>query len=144
VEQFVEQLERLVEAEASRAGAAGDDALQLQAPVGGGAHPARHADGARARRRRRYRHGRRSASLRVGGAEQVEWTRNLLAVPLLVKDKAVGVVEVLNKRDGMSYHDEDVALAGGLANLAAVAMDNASLYAKLSEAVVTARMSYRL
>jgi len=72
VEQFVEQLERLVEAEASRAGAAGDDALQLQAPVGGGAHPARHADGARARRRRRYRHGRRSASLRVGGAEQVE------------------------------------------------------------------------
>ena len=67
-------------------------------------------------------------------------TRNLLAVPLLVKDRAVGVVEVLNKRDGMEYHDEDVALAGGLASLAAVAMDNAALYARLSDAVVTARM----
>ena len=71
-------------------------------------------------------------------------TRNLLAVPLLVKDRAVGVVEVLNKRDGMEYHDEDVALAGGLASLVAVAMDNAALYARLSDAVVTARMSYRL
>jgi hypothetical protein len=38
--QFVEQLQRVVEAEASRAGAAGDGALQLQAPVAYGAHAA--------------------------------------------------------------------------------------------------------
>jgi hypothetical protein len=44
--QSIEQLERIVEAEASRAGAPGDDALQLQALVGGGAHAVRHDDGA--------------------------------------------------------------------------------------------------
>ena len=43
-EQFVEQLDGVIEAEASRADAAGDGALQLQATV---AHAAGHADGAR-------------------------------------------------------------------------------------------------
>jgi hypothetical protein len=41
-EQFVEQLDSVVEADASRAEAVGDDALQLQAPVAGGARAAGH------------------------------------------------------------------------------------------------------
>jgi hypothetical protein len=71
--QFVEQLERVVEAEASRAGAVGDDALQLQAPVADGAHAARHAGEARARvcRPSAERHGRRHVALWIGDAEQL-------------------------------------------------------------------------
>ncbi|RLN15879.1 hypothetical protein C2845_PM02G29870 [Panicum miliaceum] len=42
-EQFVEQLDGVVEAEASRADAAGDGALQLQASVACGAHTAGHS-----------------------------------------------------------------------------------------------------
>jgi hypothetical protein len=44
-----------------------------QAPVSGGSHAARHADGARSRRWRRYWHwhGRRRVSLRFGGEEQL-------------------------------------------------------------------------
>jgi phosphoserine phosphatase RsbU/P len=71
-------------------------------------------------------------------------TRNLIAVPLLVKDRAVGVVEVLNKKGGDRFSERDVELATALASLAAVAIDNATLYAQLADAVVTARMSYRL
>jgi len=60
-----------------------------------------------------------------------------------VRDQAIGVVEVINKRDG-DFSEEDKALAGALANQAAIAIDNARLYAKLADAVVTSRMSYRL
>jgi GAF domain-containing protein len=78
----------------------------------------------------------------VGKAISFE-TRNLLAVPLLVKDRAVGVVEVLNKRKGVGFTEWDAELASAFAALAALAVDNASLYAQLAEAVLTARLSYR-
>lgn len=71
-------------------------------------------------------------------------TRNLVAVPLLARDRAVGVVEVINKRDEAGFTERDVEVAQALAALAAIAIDNASLYAQLADAVVTARMSYRL
>ena len=70
-------------------------------------------------------------------------TRNVLALPLKVRDRIVGVVEVINKRDG-KFTDTDRELADALANQAAIAIDNAQLYAKLADAVVTSRMSYRL
>lgn len=71
-------------------------------------------------------------------------TRNLLAVPLLVKDRAIGVVEVINKREGRRFTERDAELGTAFAGLAAIALDNASLYSQLANAVVTARMSYRL
>jgi GAF domain-containing protein len=71
-------------------------------------------------------------------------TRNLIAVPLKVKDRVIGVVEVINKRDGGSFDEKDLDIAVALTNQAAIAIDNARLYARLADAVVTARMSYRL
>jgi GAF domain-containing protein len=70
-------------------------------------------------------------------------TRNMVAVPLKVRDQTIGVVEVINKNDG-SFTDTDKELAQALANQAAIAIDNARLYARLADAVVTSRMSYRL
>jgi GAF domain-containing protein len=70
-------------------------------------------------------------------------TRNMVAVPLKVRDQTIGVVEVINKNDG-SITDTDRELAQALANQAAIAIDNARLYARLADAVVTSRMSYRL
>jgi phosphoserine phosphatase RsbU/P len=70
-------------------------------------------------------------------------TKNILALPLKVRDETIGVVEVINKRDG-DFKEDDEALAGALANQAAIAIDNARLYAKLADAVVSSRMSYRL
>jgi sigma-B regulation protein RsbU (phosphoserine phosphatase) len=71
-------------------------------------------------------------------------TRNLMAVPLQVRGRTIGVVESINTRDRASFTSEDVSLAGALAGQAAIAIDNARLYRHLSDALVTARMSYRL
>jgi GAF domain-containing protein len=71
-------------------------------------------------------------------------TKNLLAVPMLVKDRAIGVVEVINRRHNARFTERDAELAMAFASLAAIAIDNAQLYAQLADAVVTARMSYRL
>jgi GAF domain-containing protein len=70
-------------------------------------------------------------------------TRNMVAVPLRVRDETIGVVEVINKNDG-AFSETDRDLAQALANQAAIAIDNARLYAKLADAVVASRMSYRL
>ena len=70
-------------------------------------------------------------------------TKNMLALPLKSRDATIGVVEVINKKDG-TFTEDDEAIAGALANQAAIAIDNAKLYAKLADAVVGARMSYRL
>lgn len=71
-------------------------------------------------------------------------TRSMLAVPLKIRDKAIGVVEVINKQGDGRFTDRDRDLAVALAAQAAVAIDNARLYQKLADAVVESRMSYRL
>jgi GAF domain-containing protein len=70
-------------------------------------------------------------------------TRSMLAVPLQIRDRAIGVIEIINKQNGaFSERDQDIAQA--LSAQAAVAIDNARLYQKLADAVVESRMSYRL
>lgn len=70
-------------------------------------------------------------------------TRNVLAVPMRTKERVIGVIEVINKREG-SFDEQDVKLATALAGQAATAIDNARLYARLADAVLTSRLSYRL
>jgi GAF domain-containing protein len=70
-------------------------------------------------------------------------TRSILAVPMRTKERVIGVIEVINKREG-SFGDDDVKLASALAGQAATAIDNARLYARLADAVLTSRLSYRL
>jgi sigma-B regulation protein RsbU (phosphoserine phosphatase) len=71
-------------------------------------------------------------------------TRNILAVPLMVKDRVIGVVEVINKKDAPNFTQKDMELAVALTNQASVAIDNTRMYARLADAVVTSRLSYRL
>lgn len=71
-------------------------------------------------------------------------TRAILAVPLKIRDRAIGVVEAINKQDGGGFSARDQELAVALAAQAAVAIDNARLYRQLADAVVESRLSYRL
>jgi phosphoserine phosphatase RsbU/P len=71
-------------------------------------------------------------------------TRSILAVPLRIRERAIGVVEVINKKGGAGFTERDEETAGALAAQAAVAIENARLYQKLADAVVESRMSYRL
>lgn len=68
-------------------------------------------------------------------------TINMVAVPLRTRDRIVGVLQVINKAPAFTAEDQE--LVEGLGALAAIALENASTYARLADAIVTARMSYR-
>lgn len=53
---------------------------------------------------------------------------SLLAVPLIAKDVVIGVLEVLNKRDGTSFTQADADLLTTFAGQAAIAIENARLF----------------
>ncbi len=50
---------------------------------------------------------------------------------MCVKGKTIGCVELLNKRDGTSFNDDDIAVATIMSNLAAVSVSNAKSYDNL-------------
>ncbi len=55
-------------------------------------------------------------------------TDSLLAVPLMVKGKVIGVLEALNKKDQQFFSHEDVETLLAMAGQAAVAIENARLF----------------
>ena len=54
-------------------------------------------------------------------------TKNLLCVPVTMEDEIVGVIEVLNKVNGIGFDERDEQLLSVLAGQAAVAVKNARL-----------------
>ncbi len=66
-------------------------------------------------------------------------TRALLVVPLQVKDTVIGVIEVINKRDGSPFQREEQGLLESFAGQAAVAIENARLYT-LTDKALTSRV----
>jgi signal transduction histidine kinase len=61
-------------------------------------------------------------------------TSSILAVPMLFKQKPIGVLEAVNKRDGETFDENDVQILSTLASQAAVAIENARLVSQLQEA----------
>jgi signal transduction histidine kinase len=66
-------------------------------------------------------------------------SRALLAVPMLIKDRVLGVIEVINRRDGFPFVEDDQNLLTAFAGQAAVAIENARLLA-LTDQELTARV----
>ncbi len=62
-------------------------------------------------------------------------THAVLVIPLLVKDRVIGVLEVINKRDGSIFSNEDLELLSAFASQAAVAIENARLYTNTDQAL---------
>ncbi len=60
-------------------------------------------------------------------------TRSLICVPLAIREKTVGAIQVINKKDGNTFTEEDLELLTALAPQIAVALDNAKLYQRLEE-----------
>ena len=61
-------------------------------------------------------------------------TRSVLAVPLKVRGRCIGAIEVLNRREGGVFARSDLAFMGALANQVAIALENARLYSALETA----------
>jgi signal transduction histidine kinase len=60
-------------------------------------------------------------------------TRSVLCVPLQVKGRTIGVLEVLNKLSEEGFDEEDLRMIMTLAIQAAIAIENARLYQSLRE-----------
>lgn len=66
-------------------------------------------------------------------------TKTILAVPMEVKDRVIGVIEIINKKDGLPFTEDDQNLLAAFAGQAAVAIENARLYT-LTDQELTARV----
>ena len=62
-------------------------------------------------------------------------THAILVIPLEVKDIVIGVIEVLNKKDGLPFSQEETELLSAFASQAAVAIENARLYTSTDQAL---------
>jgi putative nucleotidyltransferase with HDIG domain len=60
-------------------------------------------------------------------------TRNVVCVPVKVKEKTIGVLEAINKLGGEAFSEEDLTIFQSLADQVAVALDNARLLAEIEE-----------
>ena len=56
-------------------------------------------------------------------------SKSLLAVPMQIKDRVLGVIEVINRKDGLPFVEDDQNLLTAFAGQAAVAIENARLLA---------------
>ncbi len=66
-------------------------------------------------------------------------TKALLAVPMQVKERVIGVLEVINRQDGLPFVEDDKNLLTAFASQAAVALENARLYT-LTDQELSARV----
>lgn len=74
----------------------------------------------------------------AGIESQTHFTpRSMLCVPMVSKDTLLGVIQVINKIDGTSFSEDELRLAQSLADHAAIAIENASLYRKAFVASIT-------
>jgi signal transduction histidine kinase len=73
----------------------------------------------------------RSTTIRFEGTDkQTGFTsKSLLAVPMQIKDRILGVIEVINRKDGLPFVEDDQNLLTAFAGQAAVAIENARLLA---------------
>jgi signal transduction histidine kinase len=61
-------------------------------------------------------------------------TRSILGVPLKVRERVIGVLELLNKRTEDGFNADDIQIATTLAAQAAIAIENARLLDELQQA----------
>lgn len=69
-------------------------------------------------------------------------TRSLICVPLYVHERVVGILEVLNKTGERTFDSNDQMLLSAMADLAAVAIQNAKLNESLRKRVLEVSMLY--
>jgi signal transduction histidine kinase len=62
-------------------------------------------------------------------------TRNLICVPMISRNRLVGVIELVNKRAIAGFSEEDIDLLGSFAAQAAITIENARLFTLTDQAL---------
>jgi signal transduction histidine kinase len=60
-------------------------------------------------------------------------TKDLLVVPMLIKERVIGVIEVINRKDSLPFNPDDQELLAAFTSQAAVAIENARLYTQTDQ-----------
>ncbi len=70
--------------------------------------------------------------------ESVSFTTcSVICVPLRIRDRILGVIELINSLDEVQFNDADLKITGAIADFAAIAIDNARNFKKMNELVIT-------
>ncbi|MEW6368874.1 MAG: sensor domain-containing diguanylate cyclase [Acidobacteriota bacterium] len=64
-------------------------------------------------------------------------THSILCAPLISRGRTLGVVEIINKREGRSFMESDMEMLLTLVEPAAIALENAILYQRAKELSIT-------
>ena len=64
-------------------------------------------------------------------------TRSLLTVPLIIKNNQLGSLQLLNKRGGEWFTEQDLRLAEALAHQSALALHNSQMYDELNRMLLS-------
>ncbi len=64
-------------------------------------------------------------------------TKSILCVPIINNNKTIGVLEMINKKDGNSFDEKELNLLLKLVDQAAIAIERAGLYKQMEELVLT-------
>ena len=60
-------------------------------------------------------------------------TQSMMAVPMMIKDRLVGVMEVINRADGSPFIETDAQILETFASQAAIAIENARLFESIRQ-----------
>jgi HD-GYP domain-containing protein (c-di-GMP phosphodiesterase class II) len=75
--------------------------------------------------------------------EQSEFKpRDLIVIPMIVKDRIVGVIQVINRIDGLPFNKNDQDLLTVFSDQAAIAIDNSKLFEELQRSNLELMLAY--
>ncbi len=64
-------------------------------------------------------------------------TRSILAVPLQSRGRSLGVIELVNGLGARAFTDEDLSIVSGIADYAAIAIENARNFQRVQDLTIT-------
>lgn len=64
-------------------------------------------------------------------------TESIICIPLRIRDKVIGVIELINKRDLSPLHQYDIEVLSTVADYAAIALENARNFEQVKKLTIT-------
>ncbi len=71
-------------------------------------------------------------------------SKSILCVPMKTKDEIIGVIQILNPREGRQFTEDDLHLLESIATSAVIAIENAQLYKQTQQRLDEVSMLYTL